>query len=280
MTQAHPSNQRASDWALSSYKTWLFLACPTNFSLYGSKKPLIKHAVRAVQTPLQHKPGTIDTRQLTWLCGRKAFSSEKMHTDGRPASLCCRMPFQGMGSGPWQDFTMHKPTAALALKRKTCTEFISRTEFSVFPEKTWRLEHGPWKSITEELTPSSTPGYDFYGNKRHVVKIFAMPSPYSAILSYVFLPFIPESTLHPFTFGCSSFFQHFPSCIEVGADPPCSDPWSAAQAPSACDIGGSVPREGAPFSAYHMVSCSPLFCPTLLSFCHSLRTAESLGGCG
>lgn len=77
------------------------------------------------------------------------------------------------------------------------------------PKTSRRWERGPWKSLTEMGTPPAAPS----------VKILPVRIP--AIPSCVFFSFfhlrIHSATQQPFAFGWGSFFQHRPSCPEVGA---------------------------------------------------------------
>lgn len=150
----------------------------------------------------------------------------------------------------------------------------------VFSERAWGLEHDPWKSITEQLTPlAAFPGTIFYRKSTQLRSWLCLVSA-SAILSYVFLSiyiYFKSQSQHKNSaslyLGWSSF-QHFSRRTEVGADlcSLCSDPSSAAQTP-ACNTRGSMPREGAPFGIHHMISCCLLFCS---AFTTTHRTAETL----
>ena len=79
--------------------------------------------------------------------------------------------------------------------------------------------------IHHNLVPLAAPlSTIFYSKSRQAVKNLALPSPDFSypqlpILHHFFYPRDNFTTQHAFTFGWSSFFQHFPRCTEVGAHP-------------------------------------------------------------
>lgn len=112
-----------------------------------------------------------------------------------------------------------------------------------------------------------------------------MPSPdFSHPQLYIPLHFfIPESAQHPFTFVWGSFFQHFPRCTEVGADPHLL---SALTLEVQHRLLLPVISEAACQEKVHLSVYTTWFLAlpssALLSsaFVTTYRTAETLGGCG
>lgn len=156
-TQAHTDSSHLSPE--SRQNPALLLACL--FSLTWPQKYLQsvylpQDKIKAVWTPCQHtQSGMIDTWQLTWLCRRPAFSSEKIHASGSPASpRCCRTPCQGTGSGPWLYFALHQPTAALTPQG---TQLLGRTECICQQNKTESSPKEPegWSTILGSPSLSS-----------------------------------------------------------------------------------------------------------------------------
>lgn len=109
-----------------------------------------------------------------------------------------------------REHRMHLPAAG-----QNSQSFLNRPEG-------WSIVLGN-PSLRSWTPLAAPPGTILYSKSRHAVKIFAIPSPdfshpQLCIPLHFFYPRVNLATQHPFTFGWSSFFQHFTRCTEVVTD--------------------------------------------------------------